>query len=100
MQTSRVIHLAEVQAGVPFPADERSINFLRSVDVKQQLPIPSNDEVYIVISGRGFLVHGEKLESFETGDCLCIAAGTEHRFQDFSEDLAVWAVVIYAPSGA
>jgi hypothetical protein len=27
-----------------------------------------------------------------------VAAGTEHRFEDFTEDLAVW-VVFYGPDG-
>ena len=29
---------------------------------------------------------------------MLIAAGTEHRFEDFSDDLAVW-VVFYGPDG-
>jgi mannose-6-phosphate isomerase-like protein (cupin superfamily) len=40
---------------------------------------------------------GER-EPFEAGDLMFIAAGTEHHFEDFTEDLAVW-VVFYGPAG-
>ncbi len=104
---SRVIHFAEARARIPGPNGERSINFLRrgSLDVKLSRPLPPNqqtphaqDEVYIVIRGRGVLLHEGKRESCEAGDCLLVAAGTEHHFEDFSEDLAVW-VVFYGPPG-
>src|SRR5215472_5237170 len=59
---SRVIHFAEAQAHIPGPNGERSINFLRrgSLDVNLSGPLPPNqqtphaqDEVYIIIRGRG-----------------------------------------------
>lgn len=56
------------------------------------------DEVYVVIRGRGVLLHDGKRDTFEAGDLLFVAAGTEHRFEDFTEDLAVW-VVFYGPPG-
>ena len=104
---TRIIHFAEAQAGIPRPGGERSVSFLRrgSLDVKLSRPLAPNqqtphaqDEVYIVIHGRGVLLHEGKRESFEAGDCLFVAAGTEHRFEDFTEDLAAW-VVFYGPSG-
>jgi hypothetical protein len=30
---------------------------------------------------------------FGPGDLLFVAAGTEHRFEDFTEDLGVWVVM-------
>ena len=33
---------------------------------------------------------------FEAGDLMFVAAGTEHHFEDFTEDLAVW-VLFYGP---
>ena len=48
--------------------------------------------------GRGILLHDGERDPFESGDLLFVAAGTEHRFEDFSEDLAVW-VVFYGPRG-
>ncbi len=104
---SRVIHFAEAQADIPGPGGARSVSFLRhgSLDVMLSLPLPPNqqkahvqDEVYIITRGRGVLLHEGQRESFEAGDCLFVAAGTEHRFEEFSEDLAVW-VMFYGPPG-
>jgi mannose-6-phosphate isomerase-like protein (cupin superfamily) len=104
---SRVIHFAEALAGIPGPDGKRSMSLLRhgSLDIKLSRPLPPNeqtphaqDEVYVVIQGRGVLLHQGERTSFEAGDCLFVAAGTEHRFEDFSEDLAVW-VIFYGPPG-
>jgi uncharacterized protein YjlB len=38
------------------------------------------------------LLHDGLREPFETGDLLFVAAGVEHRFEDFSADFAVWRV--------
>jgi mannose-6-phosphate isomerase-like protein (cupin superfamily) len=56
------------------------------------------EEVYVIIRGRGVLFHDGARDPFEAGDLLFVAAGTEHRFEDFTEDLAVW-VVFYGPPG-
>jgi mannose-6-phosphate isomerase-like protein (cupin superfamily) len=76
-----------------------------SLDVKLSRPLPpsqqtphAQDEVHVIIRGGGIVLHEGRRESFEAGDCLFVAAGTEHRFDDFSEDLAVW-VVFYGPTG-
>ena len=104
---SCVIRLARAQARIPGPADEHSVSVLQrgTLDVKLSLPTPPNqqtphaqDEVYVVIRGRGILLHNGERDPFESGDLLFVAAGTEHRFEDFSEDLAVW-VVFYGPRG-
>ena len=106
---SRVIHLAEAQARIPGPAGEHSISILQrgTLNVKLALapPVPptqqtphAQDEVYVVIRGRGVLLHGGARDSFESGDLLFVAAGTEHRFEDLTDDLAVW-VAFYGPDG-
>ena len=104
---SRVIRLAEAQAGIPGPAGEHSVSFLQrgTLNVRLSLPAPPNqqtphaqDEVYVIIRGRGVLLHDGERDPFESGDLLFVAAGTEHRFEDFTEDLAVW-VVFYGPHG-
>lgn len=51
-----------------------------------------------MIHGRGVFFHDGQREPFEAGDLLFVAAGTEHRFEDFTDDLAVW-VVFYGPDG-
>lgn len=58
----------------------------------------AQDELYIVASGSGvFSRAGEKF-AFGPGDALFVAAGVEHRFEDFSDDFATW-VVFYGPRG-
>ena len=106
---SLVIRLAEAQAGIPGPAGEHAVSVLQRGTLKAMLslgrfaPLPrpttphAQDEVYVVIRGRGVFLHDGKRDPFEPGDLLFVAAGTEHRFEDFTEDLTVW-VVFYGPS--
>ena len=58
----------------------------------------TRDELYIVASGRGWFVRGADRVPFEPGDALFVAAGVEHRFEDFSEDFGTW-VMFYGPEG-
>jgi mannose-6-phosphate isomerase-like protein (cupin superfamily) len=58
----------------------------------------TRDEVYVVTSGRGWFVRGEERVAFEPGDALFVAAGVEHRFEDFSDDFGTW-VLFYGPEG-
>jgi mannose-6-phosphate isomerase-like protein (cupin superfamily) len=100
---SRIIHFAEAQSQIPGPNGERSLNFLHrgTLDVNLSRPLPPNqqtphveDEVYVIIRGRGVLVKEGKRESFAVGDFVFVAAGTEHRFEDFSEDVALLACIL------
>ena len=104
---SRVIRLAEARTRIPGPAGEHSVSLLQhgSLNVKLSCPVPPNqqtpheqDEVYVIIRGQGVLLHDGKRDAFEPGDLLFIPAGTEHRFEDFTSDLAVW-VVFYGALG-
>jgi mannose-6-phosphate isomerase-like protein (cupin superfamily) len=104
---SRVIHLADARAGIPGPAGEHSVSVLQrgTLDLKLSLPVNPNrqtpheqDEIYMIVRGRGVLVHDGKRDAFTPGDIMFVAAGTEHCFEDFSDDLAVW-VVFYGPRG-
>jgi mannose-6-phosphate isomerase-like protein (cupin superfamily) len=58
----------------------------------------SRDEVYFVTAGAGWFVNGDRRDRFATGDVLFVPAGVPHRFEEFTEDLAVW-VVFYGPEG-
>ena len=102
---SHVIHLAQALAGIY--AGERSVIALQrgTLDVSLGTPARPNeqlpheqDEFYVAIRGRGVLFHDGKRDPFESGDLLFVAAATEHRFEDFSEDLLVWRV-FYGPPG-
>lgn len=58
----------------------------------------TRDEVYIVVEGKGFFVIDGDRHSFDRGDFLFAPAGVPHRFEDFTDDLAVW-VLFYGPEG-
>ncbi len=102
---SRVIRFAEAQRAVPGPDGKRSVSFLRgTLDVillapparpNQQTP-HTQDEIYVVVRGRGVLLHDGRQDAFESGDLLFVAAGTEHNFEDFAEDLAIWRTALEA----
>ena len=98
---SRVIRFAQARARIPGPAGGRSVNFMQrgTLDVALSLPPSSKqqtphaqDEIYVIIRGRGILFHDGEPDPFESGDLLFVAAGIEHRFGEISEDLAVWRV--------
>jgi len=105
---SQVFRLAQVQASIPSPSGERSTLVLKrgTCDVKLARPVPPNeqaphtqDELYVIVCGRGTLLHDGKRDAFETGDLLFVAAGVEHRFEDFTEDFAIWRVFYGALGG-
>jgi mannose-6-phosphate isomerase-like protein (cupin superfamily) len=57
----------------------------------------TRDEVYVIARGRGVFFDGMERHAVEPGSFLFVAAGQPHRFEDFSEDFAVW-VFFYGPS--
>ena len=61
--------------------------------VDPQLPHAS-DEVYYIISGRGFIQVGTESRAIETGMVVYVEANTEHRFHTIAEDLTI--LVFYA----
>jgi mannose-6-phosphate isomerase-like protein (cupin superfamily) len=56
------------------------------------------DEVYVIVRGEGSFVNGPDRHRFGPGDLLFVPAGVEHRFEEFTDDLAVW-VIFYGPDG-
>jgi mannose-6-phosphate isomerase-like protein (cupin superfamily) len=111
-ERTAVVRFADAQRAVPDPSGAHAVTVLRrgTLDVKLALgrfaPRPprqqtahSQDEIYVILRGRGVLRHdGSRSEPFEAGDLLFVAAGTPHRFEDFTDDLAVW-VVFFGPDG-
>ncbi len=56
------------------------------------------DEVYVVLQGTGTLLIDGQREEFGPGDVLFAPAGAVHRFEHFTQGLAVW-VLFYGPDG-
>jgi mannose-6-phosphate isomerase-like protein (cupin superfamily) len=86
-------------AGEPF------VELLRNGSMSVELYAPKGrdlqtpheqDELYVVLSGRGAFVKAGDRRSFGPGDVIFVEAGLEHRFEDFSEDFATW-VIFYGP---
>lgn len=73
----------------------RAIYAPRGVDPQQP---HTRDEIYFVAAGSGKYVCGETRTAFGATDLLFAAAGVEHRFENFSDDLVVW-VLFYGPEG-
>jgi len=58
----------------------------------------TRDEVYFVARGQGTFFDGTGRHAGEAGAFLFVPAGQPHRFEDFSDDFAVW-VAFYGPDG-
>lgn len=104
---SGVFRHIEVRALIPGSAGEHSASVLQrgTLNLKLSLPVRPNrqaphgqDEIYVIVRGRGILWHAGRRDPFEAGDAIFIPAGTEHHFEEFSDDTAVW-VVFYGPEG-
>jgi mannose-6-phosphate isomerase-like protein (cupin superfamily) len=99
--------VADALSRIPGPAGERFAELFKRGTLSIELYAPrgsdpqqphTQDEVYLVHQGRGRFRNGDTVHPFEPGDVLFVPAGVVHRFEQFSEDLAVW-VVFYGPAG-
>ncbi len=102
---SGVIPLSEVRAKLPGLSGSLHVLKRMTLDAKLNCLTPPNelasqaqDEIYVVIDGRGIFVHGEHRDRIEPGDFLFVAAATEHVFVNF-ENLILWRIY-YCPDGA
>lgn len=92
---------------LPTPEGKRSVSVFRHGTLEAKLYAPrgtdpqqphDRDEVYVVAHGTGtFFCDGHRT-SFAPGDFLFVPAGVVHRFEDFTDDFAVW-VLFYGPTG-
>ena len=100
--------LEQVRAQLPDdPSDFRFHYALRRGSMKFGLYEPrgqdtqgphKQDEIYVVVSGRGDFIKDGDRRSFRPHDVIFVEAGAEHRFVDFSDDFAVW-VIFWGPEG-
>jgi mannose-6-phosphate isomerase-like protein (cupin superfamily) len=74
-----------------------SVELYRPDKIDLQTP-HKQDELYVIISGTGEFSNNGERTTFEPGDVLFVAAGIEHRFENFSEDFATW-VIFYGSEG-
>ena len=101
------ISLAEALRRLPGPQKENVVTLFEHGSLVTKLYAPrgidpqtphSRDEVYVVAQGSGEFVCGASREKFQPNDVLFVAAGVSHRFENFTDDFAVW-VFFYGPEG-
>ena len=99
--------VSEGLARLPGPQGQRYVELFSHGTLSVELYAPrqhdpqsphTRDEVYAVAQGSGMFRNGRERHPFNPGDVLFVPAGVEHRFEDFTDDLAVW-VFFYGPEG-
>ncbi len=56
----------------------------------------TEDELYVVMAGRGRIVVGEEDRAVETGSVVFVGAGVSHKFVDITERLVI--LVAFGPA--
>ena len=77
------------------PSLSAGLYMLAAGAVDKQEP-HTEDEIYYVISGRGFIQVDQESRPVEAGSLVFVKANVEHRFHIITEDLRV--LVIFAPA--
>lgn len=109
MSSSRVVHVAlsDGLAKGPPPPGNLAVPIFSHGTLAVELYTPAGhdpqtphtrDEIYFVARGKGFFFDGERRLAVEPGSFIFVPAGEVHRFEEFSEDFAVW-VAFYGPEG-
>jgi len=106
-QSCQQLTVADALAHLPGPEGKRFAAIFKHGTLLIEIYAPrgadpqephTRDEVYFVASGSGEFVCGDTRQSFGPTDLLFASAGVEHRFENFTDDLAVW-VIFYGPEG-
>lgn len=104
---SHHLTVGQALARLPSPEGDRFIELFRHGTLAVELYAPrgddpqtphTRDEVYVVVQGSGYFRNGGDRHRFGPGDVLFVPAQVPHRFEEFSDDLAVW-VFFYGPEG-
>jgi len=103
MEAFELIHLIDRQnqSGQDYleflrvPSLSAGLYMLAAGAVDTQEP-HTEDEIYYVISGRGFIQVDQESRQVEAGSLIFVKAHVEHRFHSISEDLRI--LVIFAPA--
>lgn len=74
-----------------FQHSNLELEFYQPLGQDPQKPHTRN-EVYFVISGGGWFVNGKARHRFGPGEVIYVPAGVPHRFEEFSDDFATWAI--------
>ena len=99
--------VADALRRLPGPDGERYVELFQHGTLSVEMYAPrgndpqtphDRDEVYVVARGSGEFVNGETRHRFGPGDLLFVPAHVPHRFERFTDDLAVW-VMFYGPVG-
>jgi mannose-6-phosphate isomerase-like protein (cupin superfamily) len=103
----RVLRFAEAQMRIPSPAGEHAVRVLQrgGLDIALSIPVfpkqqppHAQDELYVIIRGRGVLLHNGNRDTVEAGDLVFVAAGADHQLEGLGKGFAVWRV-FYGPHG-
>jgi len=103
MEAYELVHLIDQQnqSGQDYleflrvPSLSAGLYMLAASAVDMQEP-HTEDEIYYVISGRGFIQVNQESRPVEAGSLVFVKAHVEHRFHTITEDLRV--LVIFAPA--
>jgi mannose-6-phosphate isomerase-like protein (cupin superfamily) len=107
MSAGAAISWRDALQRLPTPAGKRFATLFEHGSLVLELYAPrgsdpqqphTRDELYVVVAGSGTFVCSGTRAAFVGGDALFAPAGAAHRFEDFSDDLAVW-VMFYGPEG-
>lgn len=106
-QKSTTISVYDALQSLPEERKERSVSLWEhgSLEVKLYAPRGADlqtphtrDEIYIVLRGRGEFLSSDERRTVGPGDFIFVEAGIEHRFENFSDGLALW-VFFFGPEG-
>jgi mannose-6-phosphate isomerase-like protein (cupin superfamily) len=101
------LSVSDALSRLPGPNGERYVELFSHGTLSVELYAPrgadpqsphTRDEAYVVVTGSGWFRNGEARHRFGPGDMLFVPAGVTHRFEEFTDDLAVW-VFFYGPEG-